>query len=66
VAAVELLGALFAGNYHFFSIDHNHVVPRIQVRGEVGFVLAPQELGHNHGQAAEALVGSVHQIPARG
>ena len=66
VAAVELVGSLVTAHLHLLSVDHHDEVAGVDVRGEVGVVLTPQNRSDLGGKPAEGLVLSVHQIPLAG
>jgi hypothetical protein len=64
VAVGELVGGLVRGEDHLVGVDHDHVVARVDVGGEVGAVLAAQDGGHSRGEAAEDQAVGVDDVPA--
>ena len=54
---------LLAGHFYFLRIDHNYMIPTINMRCVSRFVLATDYLGNLAGYAAEYLAFSVHQNP---
>lgn len=63
VANVDLVGHLLTREAHFFGVDHDHVVPAIDVGSEVGLVLSAQDLCDLRGEAAQDLSVRVDDIP---
>lgn len=63
VAHVLVLSPLLAGHLALVGVDDDHVVTAVNMRGEVGFVLAAQQFCHLGAQATQDLVGSIHYDP---
>jgi hypothetical protein len=63
VAPVALVFELVARDAHLFRVDHDDVVAGVAVGRELGLVLATENHGDLGGQAAEGLVGGIHQDP---
>ena len=60
---VGLLGPLVAGQGDLVDIDHDHVVAAVDVRGEARLVLAAQEIGDDHCEAADDQPLGIDQVP---
>ncbi len=63
VAVGQLGGLLVAGQRHLLGVDDDDEVTGVHVRGVDRLVLAPQQVGGVHGQAAEHHVGGVDDVP---
>ena len=63
VAVGHLLGRLVARERHLLGVDDDDEVTTVDVRGEGRLVLATDERGGLDGQAAQADVGGVDDVP---
>jgi hypothetical protein len=63
VPAVDLVGQLAPGQVDLLRVDDHHVVAHVEVRGELGLVLAPEDRRHLGGQTAQHPVTGVDQEP---
>src|SRR5690606_15771844 len=63
---VLLLGGLAAAEAHLRGIDYDDEVAHVEMRLEVGLVLAAQERGDFGCDAAERAVGGVDHMPVLG
>src|SRR5665811_2058072 len=63
VAVVDLLVELVAGDRDLASVDDYDEVAGIDVRRELGLVLAAQRVGDAHGEATKVLALGVDDIP---
>ena len=63
VGDVELLLGLLAGQDSLVAVDDDNIVTAINVGGVVNFLLAAQQNSSLSSDVAQALAGSVEQIP---
>ena len=63
VVEILLLESLVAGNSNLFSVDNNHEVASIDVRGIDGLMLAHEETSNFACNASHRLVSCVHKLP---
>ena len=66
VMEILLLESLVAGNSNLFSVNDNHEVASIDVRGIDGLVLAHEETSNFACNASHRLVSCVHKLPLAG
>ena len=63
VVLVELLLTLLAGEDGLVNVDHDDEIAAVDVGGEIGLVLAAQQLGGGDSGAAQGLTGCVENVP---
>lgn len=63
VAQIDAIVPLVAGQNDFVGINHDDIVSAIHVRSEVGFVLAPEQLGDLGAQASQRLAVCIDDHP---
>ena len=63
VMVVGLLLQLLAGQDGLVNVDNDDIVAAVNIRGEINFVLAAQQLGSGHSSAAQGLAGCVKNVP---
>jgi hypothetical protein len=63
MAAVDFLGAFFASNSDFVSIDDYYEVAGIHRRSVSRFVFPPEVHGNFSCQTAQPLVGGIDHVP---
>src|SRR2546421_2316541 len=61
VARIQLVRGLLAGHADALDVDHDHVVPSIQMRRVDRLVLAAQQLRHIGGETTARLAARVDQ-----
>jgi len=60
---VNFVGRFFAADAHLRGVDHHDEIAGVAMRGEDGFVLAAQDVGHLGRDAAEDLVFGINDPP---
>ena len=66
VVEILLLQSLVAGNSNLFSVNDNHEIASIDVRGIDGLMLAHEETSNFACNASHRLVSCVHKLPLAG
>jgi len=61
-----LVGFLSSGDLDLFGIDHNDIVPRVDMGCETGFMLASKAVGYFSAKPAQRIVCSIHYEPLSG
>lgn len=65
VTEVNLLHQFFAGQFHLSSVDDDHVITGIHMRGKSRFIFTAEHFGNFCSQTAQSLVSGIHYIPLR-